>query len=67
MLTSLLNHFPQNKLDYCCKSKLQKSSFMYVSYCKLCPLSSVIIENVLDVCKPLQVMSFSANSINFCG
>ncbi|MFS8029509.1 hypothetical protein Hanom_Chr16g01523131 [Helianthus anomalus] len=38
---------------------------MYVTYCKLCPLSSIITENVLDVCKPLQVMSFSANSVNF--
>ncbi|MFS8030261.1 hypothetical protein Hanom_Chr17g01531921 [Helianthus anomalus] len=48
-------------------SKLQKSSFMYVTYCKLCPLSSIITENVPDVCKPLQVMSFSPNSVNFCG
>ncbi|MFS7982269.1 hypothetical protein Hanom_Chr10g00960821 [Helianthus anomalus] len=48
-------------------SKLHKSSFMYVTYCKLCPLSSIITENVLDVCKPLQVMSFSPNSVNFCG
>ncbi|MFS7909597.1 hypothetical protein Hanom_Chr02g00096441 [Helianthus anomalus] len=46
-------------------SKLQKSSFMYVTYCKLRPLSSIITENVLDVCKPLQVMSFSPNSVNF--
>ncbi|KAF5775687.1 hypothetical protein HanXRQr2_Chr13g0614861 [Helianthus annuus] len=49
------------------KSKLQKSSFMYVTYCKLCPLSSIITENVLDVCKPLQVMSFSPNAVNFYG
>ncbi|MFS7990106.1 hypothetical protein Hanom_Chr11g01054861 [Helianthus anomalus] len=48
-------------------SKLQKSSFMYVIYCKLCHLSSIITENVLDVCKSLQVMSFSPNSDNFCG
>ncbi|MFS7974156.1 hypothetical protein Hanom_Chr09g00865301 [Helianthus anomalus] len=41
------------------KSKLQKSSFIYVTYCKLCHLSLIITENVLDVCKPLQVMSFS--------
>ncbi|MFS8028777.1 hypothetical protein Hanom_Chr16g01514451 [Helianthus anomalus] len=41
--------------------KLQKSSFMYVTYCKLCPLSSIITENVPDVCKLLQVMSFSLN------
>ncbi|MFS7999895.1 hypothetical protein Hanom_Chr12g01172011 [Helianthus anomalus] len=46
-------------------SKKQNSSFMYVTYCKLCPLSSIIAENVLDVCKPLQVMSFSPNSVNF--
>ncbi|MFS7904536.1 hypothetical protein Hanom_Chr01g00037271 [Helianthus anomalus] len=46
-------------------SKLQKSLFMYVTYCKLCPLSLIITENVLDVCKPLQVMSFSPNSVNF--
>ncbi|MFS7914884.1 hypothetical protein Hanom_Chr02g00158811 [Helianthus anomalus] len=38
---------------------------MYVTYCKPCPLSSIITENVLDVCKPLQVMSFSPNSVNF--
>ncbi|MFS7982822.1 hypothetical protein Hanom_Chr10g00967281 [Helianthus anomalus] len=46
-------------------SKLQKPSFIYVTYCKLCHLSSIIIENVLDVCKPLQVKSFSHNSVNF--
>ncbi|MFS7933799.1 hypothetical protein Hanom_Chr04g00384061 [Helianthus anomalus] len=39
--------------------------FMYVTYCKLCPLTSIITENVLDVCKPLQVMSFNPKSINF--
>ncbi|MFS7994888.1 hypothetical protein Hanom_Chr12g01111371 [Helianthus anomalus] len=38
---------------------------MYVTYCKLCHLSSIITENVLDVCKPLQVMSFNPNSVNF--
>ncbi|MFS8005560.1 hypothetical protein Hanom_Chr13g01238751 [Helianthus anomalus] len=48
-------------------SKLLKSSFMYVTYCELCPLFSIISENVLDVCKALQVMSFSPNSVNFCG
>ncbi|MFS8005372.1 hypothetical protein Hanom_Chr13g01236521 [Helianthus anomalus] len=53
-------------MSYKYKSKLQKSSFMYVTYCKLCHLSSIITENVLDVCKPLQVMSFSPNSVNFC-
>ncbi|MFS7974530.1 hypothetical protein Hanom_Chr09g00869861 [Helianthus anomalus] len=31
-------------------SKLQKSCFTYVTYCKLCPLSSIITGNVLDVC-----------------
>ncbi|MFS7980059.1 hypothetical protein Hanom_Chr10g00934931 [Helianthus anomalus] len=46
-------------------SKLQKWSFMYVTYCKLCLLSSIITENVLDVCKLLQVMSFSPTSANF--
>ncbi|MFS7912937.1 hypothetical protein Hanom_Chr02g00135741 [Helianthus anomalus] len=39
----------------------------YVTYCKLYPLSSIITENVLDVCKLLQVMSFRPNSVNFCG
>ncbi|MFS8029838.1 hypothetical protein Hanom_Chr17g01526991 [Helianthus anomalus] len=48
-------------------SKLQNPSFMYVTYCKLCPLSSINTENVLDVYKPLQVMSFSPNSVKFCG
>ncbi|MFS7945721.1 hypothetical protein Hanom_Chr06g00527521 [Helianthus anomalus] len=46
-------------------SKLKKSSFIYVTYCKLCPSSSIITENVLDFCKPLQVMYFSPNSVNF--
>ncbi|MFS8029255.1 hypothetical protein Hanom_Chr16g01520231 [Helianthus anomalus] len=36
---------------------------MYVT--QLCPLCSIITENVLDVCKPLQVMSFNPNSVNF--
>ncbi|MFS7998223.1 hypothetical protein Hanom_Chr12g01151201 [Helianthus anomalus] len=49
------------------KSKLQKSSFMYVDYCKLCSLSSIITENVLDVCKPLHVTSFSTNTVSFLG
>ncbi|MFS7889747.1 hypothetical protein Hanom_Chr00s000004g01610671 [Helianthus anomalus] len=38
---------------------------MYVTYCKLCHLSSIITEDVLDVCKPLQVVSFSPNSVIF--
>ncbi|MFS7920112.1 hypothetical protein Hanom_Chr03g00220521 [Helianthus anomalus] len=45
----------------------KKSSFMYVTYYKLCHLSSIITENVPDVCKLLQFMSFSVNSVNFCG
>ncbi|MFS7991295.1 hypothetical protein Hanom_Chr12g01069121 [Helianthus anomalus] len=49
------------------KSKLQKSSFMYATYYKLCPLSSIITENVLYVYKPLHVMSFIPNSVNFHG
>ncbi|MFS7901096.1 hypothetical protein Hanom_Chr00s168386g01827791 [Helianthus anomalus] len=48
-------------------SKLQKSSFMYVTNCKLCPLSSIITENVLDVCKPLHVMSLVLTQLIFCG
>ncbi|MFS7992684.1 hypothetical protein Hanom_Chr12g01085221 [Helianthus anomalus] len=56
-----------NQTHYKISSKLLKSSFMYVTYCKLCPLSSIIIENVLDVYKHLQVMSFNPNSINFYG
>ncbi|MFS7965006.1 putative Bile acid:sodium symporter/arsenical resistance protein Acr3 [Helianthus anomalus] len=46
-------------------SKLQKSSFTYVPYCKLHPLSSIIRESVLDVCKLLQVMSFNPNLVIF--
>ncbi|MFS8012044.1 hypothetical protein Hanom_Chr14g01316081 [Helianthus anomalus] len=38
---------------------------MYVTYCKRCHLSSIITENILDVCKLLQIMSFSPNSVNF--
>ncbi|MFS7993154.1 hypothetical protein Hanom_Chr12g01090731 [Helianthus anomalus] len=34
-------------------SKLQNSSFMYVTYCKVCPLSLKSTKNVFDVCKPL--------------
>ncbi|MFS7996699.1 hypothetical protein Hanom_Chr12g01132891 [Helianthus anomalus] len=48
-------------------SKLQNSSFMYATYYKLCPLSSIYTRNVLDVCKPLQVMSFSPNPVIFYG
>ncbi|MFS7915506.1 hypothetical protein Hanom_Chr02g00166131 [Helianthus anomalus] len=48
-------------------SKLQKSSFMYVTYCKPCPLSSIITENVLCVYRSLQVTSFSPNSVYFHG
>ncbi|MFS7981892.1 hypothetical protein Hanom_Chr10g00956411 [Helianthus anomalus] len=49
------------------KSKLQKSSFIYASYCKLCPLSSIYTRNILDVCKLLQVISFNPNSVSFHG
>ncbi|MFS7914968.1 hypothetical protein Hanom_Chr02g00159761 [Helianthus anomalus] len=38
---------------------------MYVTYCKLSPLSSIITENVPNVCKPLQVMSFTLSSVIF--
>ncbi|MFS7943751.1 hypothetical protein Hanom_Chr06g00503891 [Helianthus anomalus] len=38
---------------------------MYVTYCNMCHLSSIITKNVLDVCTPLQGMSFSPNSVNF--
>ncbi|MFS8034635.1 hypothetical protein Hanom_Chr17g01583441 [Helianthus anomalus] len=48
-------------------SKLQKSSFMYATYCKLCPLSLISTKTVLDVCKVLQSMSFSLNSVIFYG
>ncbi|MFS7904912.1 hypothetical protein Hanom_Chr01g00041591 [Helianthus anomalus] len=60
---SVTLHFFQYFFLVCYSSKLQKSSFMYVTYCKLCPLSSIITENLLD--KPLQVMSFSPNSVIF--
>ncbi|MFS7916648.1 hypothetical protein Hanom_Chr03g00179791 [Helianthus anomalus] len=48
-------------------SKLQKSSFMYATYCKLCPLSLINTKTVLDVCKTLQIMSFSPNPVSFNG
>ncbi|MFS8009183.1 hypothetical protein Hanom_Chr14g01281661 [Helianthus anomalus] len=38
---------------------------MYVTYYKLCLLSSIITENVLDVCKPLQVIYFSLTQLIF--
>ncbi|MFS8015184.1 hypothetical protein Hanom_Chr15g01353371 [Helianthus anomalus] len=46
-------------------SKLQKPSFMFTPYCKLCPLSLKYTKNVLNVCKSLHVMSFSPNSVSF--
>ncbi|MFS7971413.1 hypothetical protein Hanom_Chr09g00832531 [Helianthus anomalus] len=49
------------------KSKLQNSSFMYVTYCKVCLLSLKNTKNVLDVCKPLHVTSFNPNSVSFYG
>ncbi|MFS7921407.1 hypothetical protein Hanom_Chr03g00236421 [Helianthus anomalus] len=48
-------------------SKLQKSSYMYVTYFKVCHLSSIITENVLYVYKPLHIMSFNPKSVNFHG
>ncbi|MFS7980060.1 hypothetical protein Hanom_Chr10g00934941 [Helianthus anomalus] len=63
-----IDSYHQSQYIYIPPKELQLiSSFMYVTYCKLCPLSSIITENVLDVCKPLQVMSFSHDSVNFCG
>ncbi|MFS7972673.1 hypothetical protein Hanom_Chr09g00847551 [Helianthus anomalus] len=53
------------KFVYLIKSKLQNSSFMYVTYCKVCPLSSKNTKNVLDVCKPLHIMSFIPNFVIF--
>ncbi|MFS8029928.1 hypothetical protein Hanom_Chr17g01528101 [Helianthus anomalus] len=52
-MKSLLLNVVEHKyiIHYKKKSKLQKSSFMYVTYCKMCSLSSIITENVLDVCK----------------
>ncbi|MFS7964170.1 hypothetical protein Hanom_Chr08g00747051 [Helianthus anomalus] len=47
------------------KSKLQKSSFMYATYYKLCPLSLISTINIPNVYKPLHVMSFDHNSVNF--
>ncbi|MFS8032570.1 hypothetical protein Hanom_Chr17g01559321 [Helianthus anomalus] len=49
------------------KSKLQKSSFMFVSDCKVYPLSSIITENILYVCKSLNGSSFALNSVYFYG
>ncbi|MFS7976971.1 hypothetical protein Hanom_Chr10g00898641 [Helianthus anomalus] len=49
------------------KSKLQKSSFMLTLDSKVCHLSSKSTKNVLDVCKPLHVLSFSPNSLIFHG
>ncbi|MFS7916276.1 hypothetical protein Hanom_Chr02g00175211 [Helianthus anomalus] len=40
---------------------------MYAIYCKPCPLLLISTKNVLNVCKPLQVMSFSHNTISFHG
>ncbi|MFS7934735.1 hypothetical protein Hanom_Chr05g00395201 [Helianthus anomalus] len=47
------------------KSKLQKIVLMYATYCKLCLLFLISIKTVLDVCKPLQIMSFNSNPISF--
>ncbi|MFS7935905.1 hypothetical protein Hanom_Chr05g00409051 [Helianthus anomalus] len=51
----------------CSMSKLLNSSFMLTSDCKLCHLSSKGTKNILDVCEPLHVMSFSPNPIIFHG
>ncbi|MFS7985889.1 hypothetical protein Hanom_Chr11g01003991 [Helianthus anomalus] len=48
-------------------SKLQKSSFMLTLDCKVCPLSSKVTKNILHVCKPLHVTSFSTNTFSFHG
>ncbi|MFS8011336.1 hypothetical protein Hanom_Chr14g01307881 [Helianthus anomalus] len=48
-------------------SKLQKSSFMYATYCKLCHLSLIFTRSTLNVCKPFHIMSFSPNSVSFYG
>ncbi|MFS7979000.1 hypothetical protein Hanom_Chr10g00922191 [Helianthus anomalus] len=50
-----------------CTSELQKSFFMLILDCKVCPLSSKITKNVLHVCKPLHIMSFNPNSVSFFG
>ncbi|MFS8003761.1 hypothetical protein Hanom_Chr13g01217721 [Helianthus anomalus] len=49
------------------KSKLQKSSFMYATYYKLCPLSLISTVTVLDVCNTLHAMSFNSSSVSFYG
>ncbi|MFS7919607.1 hypothetical protein Hanom_Chr03g00214631 [Helianthus anomalus] len=46
-------------------SKLQKLSFMLTLDCKVYPLSSKSTKNVLDVCKPQQIMSFIPNLVIF--
>ncbi|MFS8014236.1 hypothetical protein Hanom_Chr15g01342241 [Helianthus anomalus] len=47
---------------------LKKKIVLYVyTYCKVCLLSSKSTKNILDVCKPLRVVSFSPNSITFHG
>ncbi|MFS7909650.1 hypothetical protein Hanom_Chr02g00097101 [Helianthus anomalus] len=48
-------------------SKLQKASFMYATYCKLCSLSLINTKTVLNVCKSLHIMSFNHNSVTFYG
>ncbi|MFS7930578.1 hypothetical protein Hanom_Chr04g00345921 [Helianthus anomalus] len=46
-------------------TKLEKSFFMYTTYCNLCHLFSIYTRNVLNICKPLQIMSFNLNSVIF--
>ncbi|MFS7902784.1 putative armadillo-like helical protein [Helianthus anomalus] len=38
---------------------------MYATYCKLCPLSLIITKIILDICKPLHIISFSPNQLVF--
>ncbi|MFS8012951.1 hypothetical protein Hanom_Chr14g01327051 [Helianthus anomalus] len=52
-------------LTYSYLSKLQKLSFMFTLYCKLCPLSSKYTRNILNVCKSLHVISLCPNSVSF--
>ncbi|MFS7888309.1 hypothetical protein Hanom_Chr00s000001g01593431 [Helianthus anomalus] len=49
------------------KKKKKKTSIMLIPDCKLYPLSSISKKNILDVCKPLHVMSLSPNSVSFHG
>ncbi|MFS7935634.1 hypothetical protein Hanom_Chr05g00405881 [Helianthus anomalus] len=52
-------------LHFSLKIILQKSPFMYATYCELCPLSLISTVNILYVYKPLHVMSFDPNPVKF--